>query len=98
MTWYNFPDGNTLVCFGKTIKELIGSLESACEVALNWFNEIKVILNLGKYLAVVIDKRKQEKEIFKTGSKKTKVASQVKRLEAEIDDKLHFEQLKNSIC
>ena len=91
MTWYNFPDGNTLVCFGKTIKELIGYLESACEVALNWFNEIKVILNLGKYLAVVIDKRKQEKEIFKTGSKKTKVASQVKRLEAEIDDKLHFE-------
>ena len=38
-TPHNFADDNTLACFTKTMHELIGSLESECEVALNWFNE-----------------------------------------------------------
>ena len=38
----------THACFGKTIQELIGSLESESEVALNWFKETKMIPNLGK--------------------------------------------------
>ena len=37
----NFPDDNTFTCFGKTIQELIGSLESECEVALNGFKKAK---------------------------------------------------------
>ena len=38
---HNLADDNTLVWFGKTIQELIGCLESECEVALNWFHETK---------------------------------------------------------
>ena len=58
---------------------------------MNWFNEIGMVLNPGKYLAVVIDKRIQDKEIFKIGSKETEVAFQVNFLEVVIDDKLHLE-------
>ena len=90
-TSHNFSGDNLLVCFGKTIKELSESLESPCEVTLNWFNEIGMVLNPGKYLAVVIDKRVQDKEIFKIGSKETEVAFQVNFLEVVIDDKLHLE-------
>ena len=90
-TSHYFSGDNLLVCFEKTIQELSGSLESPCEVALNWFNEIGIVLNPGKYLAVVIDKRTQDKEIFKIGSKETKVAFQVNFLEVVIDDKLHLE-------
>ena len=57
-TAHNFADDNTLACFSKTIQELIGSLESECEVALNWFNENKMIVNPGKFQAIIIDKRK----------------------------------------
>ena len=56
-TAHNFADENT-ACFSKTVQELIGSLESECEVALNWFNENKIIVNPGKFQAIIIDKRK----------------------------------------
>ena len=48
-TAHNFADDNTLACFSKSIQELFGSLESECEVALNWLNENKMIVNLGKF-------------------------------------------------
>ena len=75
------------------------SLESECEVALNWFNENKMIVNLGKFQAIIIDKRKQDhtKEIFKIGSKEIKVTSQLKLFGVEIDHKLNFEQHINRI-
>ena len=59
-TAHNFADDNTLACFSKTIQELIGSLESECEVPLNWFNENKINVNPGKLQATIIDKRKQD--------------------------------------
>ena len=50
--------------------------------------------------AIFIDKRKQDhtNEIFKTGYKIIKVASKVKLLGVEIDNKLNFEQHINRIC
>ena len=59
-TAHNFADDNNLACLSKIIQELIGSLESEYEVALNWFNENKIIVNLGKFQAIIIDKRKQD--------------------------------------
>ena len=58
-----------------------------------------MIVNLEKFQAIIIDKRKQDhaNEIFKIGSKEVKVASQVKLLGVEIDNKLNFEQI-NRIC
>ena len=75
-TAHNFADDSTLACFSKTIQELIGSLESECEVALNWFNENKMIVNPEKFRGIIIDKRKQDhaNKIFKIGSKEIKVA------------------------
>ena len=99
-TAHNFADDNILAWFSKTIQELIGSLEPECEVALNWFNENKMIVNPGKLQPIIIDKRKQDhtNEIFKIGSKEIKVTSQVKLLGVEIDNKLNFEQHINRIC
>ena len=59
---------------------LIVSLESQCEVALNWFNENKMIVNPGKLQAIIKDKRKQDhiNEIFKIGSKGINVVEHLK--------------------
>ena len=83
-----------LFAFEKTIQELIGSLESECKVALNWFNENKMIVNPGKFQVIIIDIRKQDhaNEIFKTSSEKIKVPSQVKLLWVDVDKKLNFEE------
>ena len=99
-TAHNFANDNTLACVSKTIQEFIGSLGSECEVALNWFNENKLIVNPWKSQAIIIRKRKQDhtNEIFKIGSKEIKVASQVKRLGVQTDNKVNFEQNINHIC
>ena len=70
-TAHNFADDSTLLCFGKTIQQLIGFLESECKVALTWFDENKMIVNPGKFQGMIMDKRKQDhtKEIFRIGSK-----------------------------
>ena len=84
----------------KTIQVLIGSLEFECEVTLNWFNEKKMIVNSGKFQAIIIDKGKQDhtNEIFKIGSKEIQVAAQLKLLGVGIDNKTNFEQHINRIC
>ena len=99
-TGHNFADENTRVCAGKTIQGLIASLESECEIALNWFNENKMIRTPGKFQVIIADKRKQNytNEIYKIGSKEMKVAFQEKPLEAEVDNKLNFEQNIYRIC
>ena len=57
-------------------------------------------VNPGKLQAIFIDKRKQDhtNEIFKSGHKIIKVASKVKLLGVEIDNKLNFKQYINCIC
>ena len=99
-TAHSFADDNILACFSKTIQELIGFLESKCEVTLNWFNENKITVNPWKFQAIVSGKRKHDhtNEIFKIGFKKIKVASQVKLLGIETDNKLYFKQHINRIC
>ena len=74
--------------------------DSECEVVLNWFNKNKMNVNPGKFQAIIVDKRKQEHkyETFKIYSKEIKVASPVKRLGVEIDNKLNCEQYINCIC
>ena len=56
---HNFADENTLACFERTIEELIRSLESECEFALNRFNENKMIVIPGKFQTIIIDKSEQ---------------------------------------
>ena len=41
-------------------KLLIGSLESECGVALNGYNENKMIVNSEKFRTMITDKRKQD--------------------------------------
>ena len=59
-----------------------------------------MIVNPGKFEAIIIDKRKQDhtNKIFKIVSKGIKVASQVKLFGVEIDNKLNSEQHTNHIC
>ena len=58
-----------------------------------------MVVNPGNFLAIIIDRRKQDhtNEIFKIASKKIEVTSQVKLLIIEIDNKLNFEQYINRI-
>ena len=55
---HNLADGNTLSSFAKTIENLIGILESERGIAINWTKDNHMIVNPGKFQAVIFDKRK----------------------------------------
>ena len=55
---HNFADDNTLPNFTKTIEKLISVLESESEIAIKWFIENHIIVNPGKFQAIIFDKHK----------------------------------------
>ena len=67
----SFADDNTWPCFVKTIPELTAFLESKCEATWNFFDGNKMIVNPGKFQAIIIDNTKQDhaNETLKAGSK-----------------------------
>ena len=55
---HNFADDKTLSSFAKTIENLISILESESEIAINWFKNNHMIVNPGKFQAIIFDKHK----------------------------------------
>ena len=49
---------NTLIAFANSIHNLIHLLESERRVAIKWFKDNKMIVNLGKFQAIILDKKK----------------------------------------
>ena len=97
---HNFADDNTLSSFAKTIENLISILESESEIAINWFKDNHMILNPGKFQAIIIDKYKgnHTNQIISIDQKEIKTLSKVKLLGIEIDEKINFNHHINKIC
>ena len=97
---HNFADDNTLSSFAKTMENLISILESESDLAINWFKDNHMIVNPGKFQAIIIDKHKESytNQIINIDQKDIKAVSKVKLLGIEIDDKLDFNHHINNIC
>ena len=53
---HDFADDNTLSSFAKIIKNIISILEQESEIAINWFKDNHLIVNPGKFQAIIFDK------------------------------------------
>ena len=97
---HNFADDNTLTTFDQNVGTLISVLESESNIAFDWFETNKMIVNPGKFQSIIIDKKKQDnrKEIFENGDKVIEASPSVKLLGAQIDDKLIFNPHITNIC
>ena len=97
---HNFADDNTLSSFAKTIENLISILESESEIAINRFKINHMIVNLGKFQAIIFDehKGKSTNRTININQKEIKAVAKVKLLKTEIDDKLNFNHHINNIC
>ena len=51
-------DDNTLTAFANNIQNLIHLLESESRVTIKWFKDNKMIVNPGKFKAIILDKKK----------------------------------------
>ena len=52
----NYADDNTISAFANTIKELIKTLESESEIAINWLNYNDMIANPDKFQSIIINR------------------------------------------
>ena len=97
---HNFADDNTLTAFANSIQNLIHLLESESSVAIKWFKENKMIVNPGKFQAIILDKKKTNhtQETIKIDNKAVKVKSSVKLLGVQIDAELNFNLHIANIC
>ena len=95
-----FADDNTLSMFEETIQNLIALLENESNTAIEWFQNNKMMVNPGKFQAIIIDKKKKchTNETLKIGDKIIKASSSVKLLGVQIDDQLNFNLHISNIC
>ena len=86
--------------FEETIQNLIALLETESNTAIEWFQIDKMMVNLGKFQAITIDKKKKccTNEILKIGNKIIKASSSVKLLGVQTDSQLNFNLHISNIC
>ena len=97
---HNFADDNTLTTFAQNVGTLISVLESESNIAIDWFETNKMIVNSSKFQSIIIDKKKQDhtKETFKIGDNIIEASSAVKLLGVQINEKLNFNLHITNIC
>ena len=97
---HNFADDNTLTTFAQNVRNLISVLESDSNIAIDWFETNKMIVNPGKFQSIIIDQKKQNhtKETFEILDNVIEASPLVKLLGIQIDDKLNFNLHISNIC
>ena len=78
--------------FEETIQNLIALLETESNTAIEWFQNNKMIVNPGKFQAIIINKKKKchTNKTLKISDKIIKASSSVKLLGVHIDNQLNF--------
>ena len=97
---YNFADDNTITAFEKDITLLKETLQNEAEIAIQWFKDNFIIVNPGKFLAMIINRfRKMEnKPEMHIDNKKIISEHSVKLLGIEIDNQLKFDNHISTLC
>ena len=93
-----WKEDNTLATFAQHVGTLISVLESESNIAIDWFETKKMIVNPDKFSSIITDKKKQDhtKETF--GNKVIEASLSVNLLVLQIDDKLNFNLNITKIC
>ena len=93
-------DDNSLSAAAKTVTKLKSTLQFESEVIINWFKNNKMIVNLEKFQAIILDKQKHgySNETIKFDNKTVETVSSVRLLGIQLDDKLNFSLHVSNIC
>ena len=79
---------------------MIHLLESECSVETKWFKDNKMIVNPGKFQAIIPDKKKNNhaQEIIRTDKRSCKSQIVSKATSVQIDAELNFNLYISHIC
>ena len=97
---YNFADDNTITAFEKDITLLKETLQNEAEIAIQWFKDNFMIVNPGKFQAMVINRfgKMENKHEMYIENKKITSEHSVKLLGIEIDNQLKFDNHVSILC
>ena len=96
---YNFANDNTVTAFEKDIT-LLKALQNEVEIAIQWFKDNFMIVNPGKFQAMVINRfgKMENKHEMYIENKKITSEHSVKLLGIEIDNQLNFDNHVSTLC
>ena len=97
---HNFADDNTIAWVSSSLNGLISELEKEGNIATKWFRDNSMIVNPGKFQAIIIDRKNQRNNPQKlTIYKKIITSSEnVTLLGLEVDSKLNFDEHISKLC
>ena len=97
---YNFADDNTITAFEKDTASLRKTLQIEAEIAIEWFKDNFMIVEPGKFQAMVINKfqKMENKHEMYIANKKITSGHSVKLLGIEIDNQLNFDNHVSTLC
>ena len=99
---HNFVDDNTISAVSETIPELVDSLTSKSNLAIDWFNSNSMIVNPDKFKAIVLTKSGQDTSGIQINLKDhvhcTTSENAVTLLGIKIDSRLSFEKHVSKLC
>ena len=96
----NFADDNTISAAGKTTEDLIYTLETESQKAIEWFRQNGMIVNPDKFQAIIVKKNAKIKDSYplKINDQIINSENSVKLLGIEIDNKLSFDKHISTLC
>ena len=96
----NFADDNIIGAAENTIEKLISTLKQDSHAAIDWFQINEMIVNPGKFQAIVVNKNCRMKDSYVLNINNQIINSQncIKLLGIEIDNTLPFDQNISSLC
>ena len=60
---HNFADDNTISYVSSSLNGLISELEKEGNIAAQWFRDNSMIVNPGKFQAIIIDRKNQKNNL-----------------------------------
>ena len=88
---YGFADDNSLSHTSDTLEDLIATLSSESDIALEWLNKNEMIANPSKFQAVILSKSKIPiMKSIRIGDKTIESKEIVELLGVEVDFRLNF--------
>ena len=97
---YIFADDNTRTALEKDITSLKETLQNEAEIAIQWFKDNFMIVNPGKFQAMIIKRfgKMENKHEMYIENKKITSEHSVKLLGIEIDNQLNFDNHVSTLC
>ena len=97
---HNFADDNTISAIGKNVDELLSTLKTESEIAVDWFNKNSMIVNPNKFQALIVNRSNNSQNSYEIQIKNHSIKSDenVKLLGINIDNKLIFDEHVSQLC